>query len=45
MGVTLSASTPVRLATDINQDDPTFALLAGGGRCQTNGTTPSFTVS
>ena len=31
MGVTLSASTPVRLATDINQDDPTFALLAGGG--------------
>ena len=31
MGVTLNASTPVLLATNINQDDPTFALLAGGG--------------
>ena len=31
MGVTLNASTPVRLATNISQDNPTFALLAGGG--------------
>ena len=31
MGVTLNASTPVRLATGIAQNDPTFALLAGGG--------------
>ena len=31
MRVSLSASTPVRLSSDISQDDPTFALLAGGG--------------